>query len=367
MAKNNCGNSTSGPVWSFTTGSAPIYTPSQDQQALLDQYGAPDYLSISFGSTAPMRQETWAYVDLQKTYLFRDGVSLPATSLTVDPKAYADPPYLDPAMFTKDTTLSDIADYLQSNYTTVDTSVLQPLIGNSDFKAYEFKDAGLYVALVDGSLTAVQTIDIPKTPPSPAAMPSYSGEQSNSSGTLPAAASPDETALALMTLGIFIYMANGYDPREDPNYDEYIRCKSSSSNSYPYYGCSTDAAIALFVNALLSIPDKRPGLQSAAQQAQTITNNTGTSTGPCTGFNYSDWRACASDGKQTRTVTGYIPPGCTEFPPNPPDAIRSCTPNPPCTGYTYSGWSACGSDCEQTRIVTGRTPSGCEGDLLIPL
>ena len=144
-------------------GAAPVYTPSAFQQTLLDKYGAPDYLSIAFGSTAPMRQETWVYVKLQKMYLFWDGVSLGATPLTANPNAYANPPYVDPRIFTKDTTLSDLADHLQSNYTTVDQSQLSSVIGNANFQAYAFKEAGLFVSFLDGSLVAVQTTDIPKS------------------------------------------------------------------------------------------------------------------------------------------------------------------------------------------------------------
>jgi uncharacterized membrane protein YgcG len=41
----------------------------------------------------------------------------------------------------------------------------------------------------------------------------------------------------------------------------------------------------------------------------------------------------------------------------------SCpTPTPvACTGYTYSAWSACGTNGRQTRTVTGDTPAGCTG------
>ena len=138
MAKNNCGNSSSGPVWSFTTGSAPIYTPSEYQQALLDSYGAPDYLSVVFSPDAPKRQETWVYADLQKTYLFWDGESLGATGITIDPNAYSNPPYLDPSLFTKDTTLSDLVELLGSDYTEVDQSLLERVVGDADFKTYQF-------------------------------------------------------------------------------------------------------------------------------------------------------------------------------------------------------------------------------------
>ena len=84
-------------------------------------------------------------------------------------------------------------------------------------------------------------------------------------------------------------------------------------------------------------------------------------TPPCTDYTYSDWWTCASDGIQTRAVTGYIPPGCTGIPPNPPVTTQSCTPNPPCTGYSYSDWSACGPDGIQTRAVMGYKPDGCSG------
>ena len=77
-------------------------------------------------------------------------------------------------------------------------------------------------------------------------------------------------------------------------------------------------------------------------------------TGPtnCT-YTYSEWSACAN-GKQTRTVTGTTPDGCTGTP-----ILEQTCEMGACT-YTYSEWSACSSG-KQTRTVTKAEPEGCAG------
>ncbi|MFZ2198972.1 MAG: thrombospondin type 3 repeat-containing protein [Thermodesulfovibrionales bacterium] len=82
----------------------------------------------------------------------------------------------------------------------------------------------------------------------------------------------------------------------------------------------------------------------------------------CTEYTYSEWSACDANGQQTRTVTGYTPPGCGGTPSTPAVLTQACTPPPvACTGYTYSAWSACGANGQQTRTVTANTPAGCTG------
>ncbi len=82
----------------------------------------------------------------------------------------------------------------------------------------------------------------------------------------------------------------------------------------------------------------------------------------CTGYTYSAWSACGTNGQQTRTVTANTPSGCTGTPSTPAVLTQACTPAPvACTGYTYSSWSACGTNGQQTRTVTANTPAGCTG------
>jgi hypothetical protein len=82
----------------------------------------------------------------------------------------------------------------------------------------------------------------------------------------------------------------------------------------------------------------------------------------CTGYTYSAWSACGTNGQQTRTVIGYTPSGCSGTPSTAAALTQACSPTPvACAGYTYSAWSACGADGQQTRTVIGYTPSGCSG------
>ena len=82
----------------------------------------------------------------------------------------------------------------------------------------------------------------------------------------------------------------------------------------------------------------------------------------CTGYTYSAWSVCGTNGQQTRTVTANTPSGCTGTPSTAAVLTQACTPTPvACTGYTYSAWSACGANGQQTRTVTGNTPAGCTG------
>src|SRR5262249_27662136 len=52
----------------------------------------------------------------------------------------------------------------------------------------------------------------------------------------------------------------------------------------------------------------------------------------CTGYTFSAWSACGTDGQQTWTVTGNTPAGCTGTPSTQPVLTQSCTYVPPtCT------------------------------------
>lgn len=59
----------------------------------------------------------------------------------------------------------------------------------------------------------------------------------------------------------------------------------------------------------------------------------------CTGYTYSAWSACGTDGQQTRTVTGNTPSGCTGTPPTAAVLTQACTPPPPIELFTApDGW-----------------------------
>lgn len=82
----------------------------------------------------------------------------------------------------------------------------------------------------------------------------------------------------------------------------------------------------------------------------------------CTAYAYSEWSACDTDGRQTRTVTGKIPAGCAGSPPAEAVLTQSCTYVPPaCTAFTYSAWGQCQPDGTQSRTVLASIPAGCTG------
>ena len=80
----------------------------------------------------------------------------------------------------------------------------------------------------------------------------------------------------------------------------------------------------------------------------------------CTGYTYSAWSACGSNGQQTTTVTGYTPAGCTGTPSTAAVLTQACTPPvTTCTSFTYNAWGACQSDSTQSRTVASSLPAGC--------
>jgi hypothetical protein len=87
-----------------------------------------------------------------------------------------------------------------------------------------------------------------------------------------------------------------------------------------------------------------------------------TPTPACTGYTYSAWSACGTDGQQTRTITGNTPAGCTGTPSTQPVLTQACTYVPPtCASFTYSAWGQCQPDNTQTRTVLTSSPAGCTG------
>ena len=396
-------------------GAAPVYTPSAFQQTLLDKYGAPDYLSIAFGSTAPMRQETWVYVKLQKMYLFWDGVSLGATTLTPNPNVYANPPYVDPRIFTKDTTLSDLADHLQSNYTTVDQSQLSSVIGNANFQTYAFTEAGLLVSFLDGSLVAVQTADIPKSTggSSPVIslvrkkeIPNFAPrrvlESEMTSGGQWISLDLDSLLQDSIEMGA-VYLSKLI--RKNPDFKRDCQNIFSITDPDKRQACQTRmedmaneaAQVALTIScyyrylwivahtqAEIDCSGTSSSSSATPSSAEFLSHGSlsdatasefpycpGTTT-PCNSYTYSDWSPvpCPADGIQTRTATSS-PQGCTPDTGNtgvPEEPLtQTCTPAAPCTDYNYTSWGPCSPDpssstgYSETRSYQGYLPSGCTG------
>jgi hypothetical protein len=262
--------------------SPPVAALSEYQQGLLDSYGNPDYLSIVFSSEPPRKQETWVYAGLQKMYLFWDGESLGQTDITPDPDAYSDAPYLDPSFFTKDSKLPDLVELLGSDYTEVDRSLLKDVVGDADFKTYQFGDMGLFVAFLNGKLAAVQTIDIPEGAAGLSTTKSPSGDERKSdidAGRVLAS----ETKLTiygvmnLMVVTNAIYMLAGVNVKQDPYIQQFIIKKCDSVFTYDTSDrikeC-TGYLVEAIKNALSILESADLGLSSAGQQTVAVSSAT---------------------------------------------------------------------------------------------
>ncbi len=283
VAKNNCGNSTFGPVWSFTTGSAPIYTLSEYQEALIEDYGNPDYLTIVFNSDPERREETWFYTEHQKMYLFWDGKIVDEKDITVDPAAALSPPYIDPSVFTKDTKLPDLGELL-GNYTAVDQSSLSDVIGDVNFKTYYFSDQGLFVTFLDESLAAIQTIDIPETSGELFTAESLAGKELTAGiGTREVSASGKTSPNAMLNLAILtalVYAVAGVHVGDDPAmqtfHSEGCSYIGMDPNTEKGKNCLSLLRQALR-NAAAVLQSSNEGLRSIGQQTETL-DNAGTCT-----------------------------------------------------------------------------------------
>ncbi len=74
-------------------------------------------------------------------------------------------------------------------------------------------------------------------------------------------------------------------------------------------------------------------------------------------YSYSDWTACQSDGKRSRSVTGMSPSGCVQT--NAPMIQESCNYTPPQCSYSYGDWGECQSSGMQSRPLLSKTPQNC--------
>lgn len=74
-------------------------------------------------------------------------------------------------------------------------------------------------------------------------------------------------------------------------------------------------------------------------------------------WNCGDWGACSTYGKQTRTCNKTS--NCDGGPS--PATTQSCTYASTCILFYYSSWSECASDGKQTRSITSKYPANCEG------
>jgi hypothetical protein len=368
-----------------------LYTLSEYQEALIESYGTPDYITIGFNFNPQRREETWIYRDLQKVYLFWDGTSLGQTSITVDPNAYSNPPYLDPSLFTKDTKLSDLVELLGTDYVPVDQSYFSSVIGDANFKTYHFKNEGLYVAFLDDKLITVQTIDILDNESAlPAILSSLRKELSQRMLPVPGEQQEvvpfsvlfdgDRAIAAAVIVSCLIIKAFYPDLVLDGTRSN---CKNIFAPDQNSKGCPESVVkelnearpfaqmiFCLFYN--LFAGEEICGKENSPQQSVGFLPTGNLTPGAvdqfpfcpgtqikCTDYAYSQWSACGPDGTQTRQVTGKIPSDCNIDPPYPSVTTQTCTP--PCTDYTYSDWWTCASDGVQTRAVTGYVPPGCSG------
>ncbi len=363
-------------------GSPPQATLSEYQQALLDYYGEPDYLAITFGPDPPRRQETWVYLDLQKMYLFWDGESLGSTDITVDPEAYSDPPYLDPSYFTKDTKLADLVDLLGSDPIEVDQSYFNSVIGNADFKTYFFKDEGLGVAFLDGHLVSVQTVDIPEQEPVLPGIVSSVSRTAEDISALATTTSDRALMVAMIAAAVIGHML--YPELTTFSSDFWDHCDEALDFpdivGKPPAGCTRaletefrEAQRFMFslVATILLLAEETCGSQQTSLSqsvGRASTGNLAVATSDvfapicpgtgikCTGYIYSEWSECGPDGTQTRQKAGVTPQGCNIDPPFPPVLSQSCTP--PCT-YSIFPASESFDGGGGTGTVEVSTQNGC--------
>jgi len=133
----------------------PQYTLSAEQEKLISNHGNPAYLTISVDSENGIREEAWTYLgEVEKMYVCWDGERVKEKSIGVDPLMYSNPPFINPALFTKETQKAHIIELFGDNYVFEDQSF-------EGSEAWYYTDLGLVVGFSGENLLVVQTMDKP--------------------------------------------------------------------------------------------------------------------------------------------------------------------------------------------------------------
>ncbi len=369
-------NGTTTATWSMNM-AAPKYTPSATQDDLLNTYGNPDYLSILFNSDQKRREETWTYSALGKVYLFWDGVKVGEKSVGIDATLYANPPMVDPTLFTDKTTLTDVINLFGGNYTMADGSMLDPDLADLNFITYNFEDKGVYASFVGGQMVYVMTTDIPVTDAQGVAHMLFGDTETiGSTGVVigPDAANADSSGIQTLVIAIGLgAIAMNSKILEDEDFGNGLssciqladKCLDFFKSLVKYTGADEKGYLVKYATlgfVLLGTSVEIVDEGETACDGDPPTN-TADITCPveCTSFGFSAWSECQPDNTQTRTVVSKTPEGCTTEP-DPSLLTQSCTYQPPACEFTYTDWSECQSDGYQYREEISRSPEGCTGD-----
>jgi hypothetical protein len=152
------GGESSSPTNPATTSSTPaaVYTLSDEQVKVTDDYGFPEYLTITVNAETGKREESWIYTQLGKIYIYWDGTRVQEQDININPGDYSNPPYVDPQLFDTISQKTDIQNVFGSGYTLIDQSA-----GSLSFETWYYENLGLIVSFLGDNLAAVQTVDIP--------------------------------------------------------------------------------------------------------------------------------------------------------------------------------------------------------------
>lgn len=152
------GGESSSPTSPTITPSTPaaVYTLSDEQVKVTDDYGFPEYLTITVNAETGKREESWIYTQLEKIYIYWDGTRVQEQDITINPSDYSNPPYIDPQLFDTISQKTDLQNIFGSGYTLIDQSA-----GSLSFETWYYEDLGLVVSFLGDNLASVQTVDIP--------------------------------------------------------------------------------------------------------------------------------------------------------------------------------------------------------------
>ena len=135
---------------------AAVYTLSDEQVKVTDDYGFPEYLTITVNAETGKREESWIYTQLGRIYIYWDGTRVQEQDIVINPGDYSNPPYIDPQLFDTISQKTDIQSVFGSGYKLIDQSA-----GSLSFETWYYEDLGLIVSFLGDNLAAVQTVDIP--------------------------------------------------------------------------------------------------------------------------------------------------------------------------------------------------------------